>query len=126
MAKIVLIISGVLELGRGLGCYLISRKLANFLGIWYSRPTVVPYYFLGAALLVFGLMFLIASKDSTKHKFVINMGILYFGLRFVSYFLMLARLGSLNIFWWIMAIVDLVLFILFIISRQKMVQQEAK
>ena len=126
MAKIFLIISGVLELGRGLGCYLISRKLANILGIWYSRPTVVPYYFLGAALLVFGLMFLIASKDSTKHKFVINMGILYFGLRFVSYFLILARLGSLDIFWWIMAIVDLVLLILFIISRQKMVQQEAK
>ena len=124
MAKIILIISGVLELGRGLGCYLISRKLANILGIWYSRPVVIPYYFLGAALLVFGWMFLTTPKDSTKHKFVINIGILYFGLRFVSYFLMLARIGSLDIFWWIMAIVDLVLFLLFIISRQKMVQQD--
>jgi hypothetical protein len=126
MAKIVLIISGVLELGRGLGCYLISRKLVNILGIWYSQAVVVPYYCLGAALLIFGLMFLIASKDSAKHKFVINMGIFYFGLRFVSYFLMLARLGSLEIFWWIMAIIDLVLFILFLISRQKLVPQEAK
>ncbi len=126
MAKIVLIISGVLELGRGLGCYLISRKLTNILGIWYSKATVVPYYCLGAALLIFGLMFIIASKDTAKHKFIINMGIFYFGLRFVSYFLMLARLGSLEIFWWIMAIVDLVLFILFLISRQKLVPQEAK
>ncbi len=126
MAKIVLIISGVLELGRGLGCYLISRKLTNILGIWYSKATVVPYYCLGAALLIFGLMFIIASKDTAKHKFIINMGIFYFGLRFVSYFLMLARLGSLEIFWWIIAIVDLVLFILFLISRQKLVPQEAK
>jgi hypothetical protein len=126
MAKIVLIIGGVVELGRGLGCYLISRKLVNILGIWYIRPTVVPYYCLGAALLVFGLMFIMASNDSTRHKFIINMGIFYFGLRFVSYFLMLARLGSLDIFWWIMAIVDLVLFILFFISRQKLVPQEDK
>jgi hypothetical protein len=119
VAKIVLIIGALVELVRGLGCYLMSRKLVGILGIWYSRLTVVPFYFLGAALIVFGLMFLMAAKDSTKQKFVINMGVLYFGIRFVSYFLVLARLGSLDIFWWIMAVVDLILFILFFISRKK-------
>jgi hypothetical protein len=65
------------------------------------------------------LMFLMAAKDSTKQKFVINMGILYFAIRFVSYFLVFARLGSLEIFWWIMAGVDLVLFFLLFFSRKK-------
>jgi hypothetical protein len=119
MAKSALIIGAVVELGRALGCFLMSRKLVDILGIWYSRPTLVSFYFLGAALIVFGLMFLMAAKDSTKQKFVINMGILYFGIRFVSYFLVLARLGSLDIFWWIMAGVDLVLFVLFLFSRKK-------
>ena len=72
-------------------------------------------------MLVFGVMFFIASRDLVKYRFVINIGILRYALAFISYIITLMMLGSLVTFWWIHWAIDLILLILFIIYKPKAV-----
>ncbi len=72
-------------------------------------------------MLVFGVMFFIASRDPVKYRFVINIGILRYALAFISYIITLMMLGSLVTFWWIHWAIDLILLILFIIYKPKAV-----
>jgi len=120
MAKVILIIAAIVEfVFRGLPAFFGSKAIANLFGLEYIEEALVYTHPLGALMLVFGVMFFIASKDPVKYKFVINMGILRYALAFVSYIITLAMLGSLATFWWIHMIADLILLILFIVSRPK-------
>ncbi|MFQ6082178.1 MAG: hypothetical protein ACE5WD_02325 [Candidatus Aminicenantia bacterium] len=122
MARIVLIIAGIVEfVFRGLPAFFGSQAIANFFGLEYIEEALVYVHPFGALMLVFGVMFFIASKDPVKYKFIMNMGILRYALALVSYFITLAMLGSLVTFWWIHMGVDLILLILFIVSRPKAV-----
>ncbi len=120
MAKVILIIAAIVEfVFRGLPAFFGSKAISNLFGLEYIEEALVYIHPFGALMLVFGVMFFIASKDPVKYKFVINMGILRYALALVSYFITLAMLGSLATFWWIHMIADLVLLILFIVSRPK-------
>jgi hypothetical protein len=119
MATIILIIAAILELIRGLTCFFSSETLANILGLEYLPETLVFAYPLGAALLAFAVMFFIASKDPVKNKIIVDMGALLYGLATISFILALIRLGSFPLFWWIMAVITLIMFILFVVSRPK-------
>lgn len=120
MARIVLIIAAIIEfIFRGLPSFFGSQGIADMFGLVYVEEALVYIHPFGALMLVFGVMFFIASKDPVEYKFVMDMGILRYALAFVSYFITLFMIGSLATFWWIHLVVDLVLLILFIISRPK-------
>jgi len=74
---------------------------------------------LGALMLVFGVMYVIASKDPLKNKFVMDIGILRYALAFISHFITFAMVGKLFLFFWVMVAIDLIFLILFVISRPK-------
>jgi hypothetical protein len=123
MAKIVLIIAAIIEcVFRGLPAFFGSEAIANLFGLEYIPGALVYVHPFGALMLVFGLMFFMASKDPLKYKFVVDMGILRYALAIVSYFVTLLMLGSLHMFWWIHLIIDVVLLSLFIYSRPKEVK----
>jgi len=120
MAKIILIIAAIVEfIFRGLPAFFGSQAIANLFGLEYIEGALVYVHPFGALMLVFGVMFFIASKDPVKYKFIVDMGILRYALALVSYFITLAMLGSLTLFWWIHLVIDLVLLVLFILARPK-------
>ena len=120
MAKVVLIIAAIIEfIFRGLPAFFGSQATAGLFGLEYIEGALVYVHPFGALMLVFGVMFFIASKDPLKYKFIVDMGILRYALGVVSYFITLAILGSLAIFWWIHLIIDIVLLVLFILARPK-------
>lgn len=123
MAKIVLLIAAIIEfIFRGLPAFFGSERIANLFGLEYIEGSLVYVHPFGALMLVFGVMFFIASRDPVKYRFVISMGILRYALAFVSYIITLIMLGSLATFWWIHWVIDLILLILFIISRPKTIE----
>jgi len=126
MAKIVLIIAAIVEfIFRGLPAFFGSQAIANLFGLEYIEGALVYIHPFGALMLVFGVMFFIASKDPVKYKFIIDMGILRYVLALVSYFITLAMLGYLGLFWWIHLVIDVVLLVLFIFARPKEVKAAA-
>jgi len=123
MAKIVLIIAAIVEfIFRGLPAFFGSQPIANIFGLEYIEASLVYVHPFGALMLVFGVMFFVASKDPVKYKLIMDMGILRYALALVSYFITLFMLGSLAAFWWIHMVVDLILLILFIVSRPRAVK----
>jgi hypothetical protein len=123
MARIVLIIAAIVEfIFRGLPGFFGSKAIADMFGLVYVEESLVYVHPFGALMLVFGVMFFIASKDPVKYRFAMDMGILRYALAFISYFVTLFMLGALATFWWIHMILDLVLLILFIVSRPKAVE----
>ena len=126
MAKIILIIAAFVEfILRGLPALFGSQFIAELFGLEYIEGALYYVHPFGALMLVFGVMFFMASRDPVKFKFVIDMGILRYALAIVSYVITLLMLGSMSLFWWIHLIIDAVLLILFIISRPKAEKAEA-
>lgn len=120
MAKIVLIIAAIVDfIFRGLPAFFGCEAIANMFGLPYIEG-VLPYaHPLGAALLVFGVMFFVASRDPVKYKFIMHIGILRYALAIVAHLITLTMMGSLASFWWIQMVVNLILLILFVVSRPK-------
>ncbi len=120
MARVVLLIAAIVEFVlRGLPGFFGSEAIANLFGLEYIEAALVYVHPLGALLLVFGVMFFMASKDPVKYKFVIDMGILRYALTIVSYFITMAMVGPLVLFWWIHLIVDVIFLVLFIVARPR-------
>lgn len=120
MAKTVLIIAAVIEfVFRGLPAFFASAPIARLFGLEYIPGALVYTHPFGALMLVFGVMFFVASKDPAKYKMILDVGILRYALGLGSYVVTLVTLGSIVTFWWIHLFVDLVLLILFVMSRPK-------
>jgi hypothetical protein len=119
LAAFLLVLAAIIELIRGLACFFSSQALADILGLEYLPETLVFANPLGTALFTFAVMFFIASEDPGKHRIVVNMGALFYGLATISFILAFLRLGSIQVFWWIMAAITLVLFVLFVLVRPK-------
>jgi hypothetical protein len=120
MAKIVLIIAAIVEfILRGLPAFFGSQAIANIFGLEYIEGALVYVHPFGALMLVFGVMFFIASRDPVKYKFIVDMGILRYAVGLVSYIITFAMLGSISLFWWIHLVIDVVLLVLFIFARPK-------
>ena len=120
MAKVILIIAAIIEfVFRGLPAFFGSQAIANLFGVEYIEGALVYVHPFGACMLVLGVMFFIASKDPVKYKILVDLGILRYALGFVSHLITLAMLGSLPMLFWIHMVIDLVLLILFFLSRPK-------
>jgi len=120
MAKILLIIMAIMTFGAALFCFVVCEPIATSLGLKYYEGVIIVTYPFGSLSIVLGVMFLIASKDPVKRRFIMDMGILYCAIGFVSSFIMLARLGSLPIVFWISHFCfNLIFLILLIVSRPK-------
>jgi hypothetical protein len=126
MAKVVLLIAAVVEFVlRGLPGFFGSEWVANLFGLEYIEEALVYVHPLGALMLVFGVMFFIASKEPVKYKFVIDMGILRYAATALSHVVSLLMMGSLLLFWWVHLIIDVILLVLFIMVRQQAAQPVA-
>ena len=120
MAKIVLIIAAVVEfVFRGLPAFFAGESMARLFGLEYIPGALVYTHPFGALMLVFGVMFFVASKDPAKYKVIFDVGILRYALGLGSYVVTLVTLGSIATFWWIHLVVDVVLLILFVAARPK-------
>jgi len=120
LAKIVLIIAAVVEiLFRGLPSFFASEPIARLFGLEYIPGALVYVHPFGALMLVFGVMFLVGSKNPARHSLIIDMGILRYALGTCSYVVTLVTLGSIATFWWVHLVVDVVLLVLFLASRPK-------
>lgn len=123
MAKVVLLIAAVVEFVlRGLPGFFGSERIANVFGLEYIEEALVYVHPLGALMLVFGVMFFIASKDPVKYKFIIDIGILRYAATALSHVVTLLMMGSLVLFWWMHLVIDVILLVLFIRVRQQMAQ----
>jgi hypothetical protein len=126
MARTVLIIAAIVEfVFRGLPGFFGSERIANLFGLEYIEESLVYVHPMGALMLVFGVMFFIASKDPLKNRLIIDMGILRYVLGLGSYVVSFAMLGSLATFWWIHLGVDVVLLVLLVVARPKAEVAEA-
>lgn len=120
MAKIVLIIAAIIEfVFRGLPAFFGGESMARLFGLEYIPGALVYTHPFGALMLVFGVMFFVASKDPAKYKLIFDVGILRYALGLGSYVVTLVMLGSIATFWWIHLVVDVVLLILFVAARPK-------
>ena len=120
MAKTVLIIAAVIEfVFRGLPAFFASAPVAKLFGLEYIPGALVYAHPFGALMLVFGVMFFVASKDPAKYRLIFDVGILRYALGLGSYVVTLVTLGSIATFWWIHLVVDVVLLVLFVVSRPK-------
>lgn len=120
MAKIVLIIAAVIEfVFRGLPAFFASAPVAKLFGLEYIPGALVYTHPFGALMLVFGVMFFVASKDPAKYKLIFDVGILRYALGIGSYIVTLVTLGSIATFWWVHLVVDVVLLVLFVAARPK-------
>jgi hypothetical protein len=125
MARVVLLIAAFVEfILRGLPGFFGSEWIANLFGLEYIEEALVYVHPLGALMLVFGVMFFVASKDPVKYKFVIDMGILRYATTALSHIVTLVMVGSLVLFWWVHLVIDVILLVLFIAVRQKAAQPE--
>jgi len=120
VARAILIIAAIIEIVfRGLPGLFGSEPIAKLFGLEYI-PGALPYVHpLGALMLVFGVAYYMASKDPVKYKFIIDLGILRYALTAVSHVITLVMLGSMTTFWYAQLVVDVVLLVLFIVSRPK-------
>jgi hypothetical protein len=126
LAKTVLIIAAVIEfVFRGLPAFFASAPVAKLFGLEYIPGALVYTHPFGALMLVFGVMFFVASKDPAKYKLIFDVGILRYALGLGSYVVTLITLGSIATFWWIHLVVDVVLLVLFVASRPKAVAASA-
>lgn len=120
MAKTVLIIAAVIEfVFRGLPAFFASAPVAKLFGLEYIPGALVYIHPFGALMLVFGVMFFVASKDPARHRLIVDMGILRYALGIGSYIVTLVTPGSIATFWWVHLVVDVVLLVLLVASRPK-------
>jgi hypothetical protein len=120
LAKIVLIIAAVVEfVFRGLPAFFACATVAKLLKLEYIPGALVYIHAFGALLLVFGVMFFVASKNPVKYKLIVDFGILRYALGLGAFGATLIRPGSMPTFWWVQLVVDVVLLVLFVMSRPK-------
>lgn len=120
MAKTVLIIAAVVEFVlRGLPAFFASAPVAKLFGLEYIPGALFYIHPFGALMIVFGVMFFVASKDPAKYKLAFDVGILRYAMGIGSYIVTLVTPGSMATFWWIHLLVDVVLLALFVMSRPK-------
>jgi hypothetical protein len=120
VAKIVLIIAAIVEfVFRGLPAFFASGPIARLFGLEYIPGALVYIHAFGALMLVFGVMFFVASKDPAKYKIAFDVGILRYGLALGAFIVTLVTPGSMATFWWVHLVVDVVLLILFVAARPK-------
>jgi hypothetical protein len=122
LAKVILIIAAIIEfVFRGLPSFFGSAPIAKLFGLEYIPGALVYIHPFGALMLVFGVMFFVASKDPVKYKLIVDFGILRYALGLASYIVTFITLGSVATFWWVHLVVDVILLVLFIVSRPKSV-----
>ena len=120
MAKIVLIIAAIVEfVFRGLPAFFACEPVAKLFGLEYIPGALVYIHPFGGLMLVFGVMFFVASKDPARHRLIVDMGILRYALGIGSYIVTLVTPGSMATFWWVHLVVDVVLLVLFVAARPK-------
>ena len=120
MAKIVLIIAAIIEfVFRGLPAFFACESIARVFGLEYIPGALVYIHPFGGLMLVFGVLFFVASKDPAKYKLIFDVGILRYALGIGSYIVTLVTLGSIATFWWVHLVVDVVLLVLFVAARPK-------
>jgi hypothetical protein len=120
LARIVLIIAAIVEfVFRGLPAFFASAPTARLFGLEYIPGALVYVHPFGALMLVFGVMFFVASKDPVKYRFILDIGILRYAMGIASYVVTFVVPGAMVTFWWVHLIVDVVLLILFVASRPK-------
>jgi hypothetical protein len=120
VAKVILVIAAIVEfVFRGLPAFFASAPVAKLFGLEYIPGALVYIHPFGALMLVFGVMFFLASKDPVKNRLIVDMGILRYALGLAAYVVTLVTPGSLSTFWWIHLIVDVVLLVLLVVSRPK-------
>ena len=120
MGKVILIIAAVIEfVFRGLPAFFASASVAKLFGLEYIPGALVYIHPFGALMLVFGVMFYMASKDPAKYKLIFDLGILRYAMGLGAYVVTLVTPGSMATFWWIHLVVDVVLLILFVAYRPK-------
>lgn len=126
MARIVLLIAAIVEfVFRGLPALFGSEWIAKLFGLEYIPSCLVYVHPFGALMLTFGVMFFLASKDPVKHRLLIDIGILRFALGALAHVISIVGPAPYASFWLVHLVIDVVLLILFIISRPKTVPAAA-
>jgi len=126
VARIVLLIAAIVEfVFRGLPALLGSEWIAKLFGLEYIPGCLVYVHPFGALMLTFGVMFFVASKDPVKHRLLMDIGILRFALGALAHIISIVGPAPYATFWLMHLVIDVVLLILFIISRPKTVSAAA-
>ena len=120
MAKIILILAGVLELVfRGLPAFFASETTAGWFGLEYIEKAVIYVHPYGALLIAFGLLLIIISKDPVKYRVVMDIAILRFILGPIVLLYTKFTVGLFTTFWWVHLGLDVLFVILLILARPK-------
>ena len=120
MARIILILAGILELVfRGLPAFFGSEKIAGWFGVEYIEEALIYVHPYGALLIAFGLLLMMVSKDPLKYRIVVDVAILRFLLGPIALLYTYFTVGLFTTFWWVHLALDLVFFVLLIIARPK-------
>jgi hypothetical protein len=120
MAKIILILAGVLELVfRGLPAFFASETTAGWFGLEYIEKAVIYVHPYGALLIAFGLLLIIISKDPVKYRVVMDIAILRFILGPIALLYTKFTVGLFTTFWWVHLGLDVLFVILLILARPK-------
>ncbi len=122
MARIILILAGILELVfRGIPAFFASEKIAGWFGLEYIESALIYVHPYGALLIAFGLLLMMVSKDPLKYRIVVDIAILRFLLGPIALLYTYFTVGLFTTFWWVQLALDLVFFILLIMARPKAV-----
>ncbi len=120
MARIILILAGILELVfRGLPAFFGSEKIAGWFGVEYIEEALIYVHPYGALLIAFGLLLMMVSKDPLKYRIVVDVAILRFLLGPIALLYTYFTVGLFTSFWWVHLALDLAFFVLLIIARPK-------
>jgi hypothetical protein len=126
LARIVPIVAAIVEfVFRGLPAFFACESIARLFGLEYIPGALVYIHPFGGLMLVFGVMFFMASQNPARQSLIIDIGILRYALGIGSYIVTLVKPGSMATFWWIHLVVDVVLLILFVVARPKAVVASA-
>jgi hypothetical protein len=120
MAKIILILAGILELVvRGLPAFFGSETTAGWFGLEYIEEALIYVHPYGALLIAFGLLLIIVSKDPVKYRVVVDIAILRFVLGPIALLYTKFTVGLFTTFWWVHLALDVLFVILLILARPK-------
>ena len=112
MARLVLILAGILELVfRGLPAFFGSEKTASMFGLEYIEEALIYIHPYGALLIAFGLLLMMVSKDPLKYRIVVDVAILRFLLGPIALLYTYFTVGLFATFWWVHLPLDLVFFV---------------
>jgi hypothetical protein len=124
MARASLIVAGIIEIVfRGIPAIIGTPEIAAIFNLEFL-PGFIPYvHAFGAVMIVFGIMFLIASKVPERNVLVMNMAILRFTMGIVAQGWTYIQMGELHVFWWIHMIIDALLVLFLLAGRTKMMEK---